>query len=112
MLDKESGKVSVTAFPEVKDIFPHGAHLQPLPASECLDTSPYTEPVDIVSMTNTSVTVRLHPITWPDACENISQPSVRYTVYYRKLDDMNPSDHCGPAGQQCFAKVGMVTDKS
>ena len=74
-------------------------------ASECLDTSPYTDPVDMVSITNTSVTVRLHPVSWPDACENISQPSIRYTVYYRKLDDMNPTDHCGPAGQQCFAKV-------
>ena len=77
-------------------------------ASQCLDTSPYTDSVDIVSVTNTSVIVRLHPVTWPDACENISQPSLRYTVFYRKHDERSSSDQCGPSGQWCDTKVSII----
>ena len=36
-LDKESGKLSVTAFPGVTDMFPYGAHLQPLPGINHLE---------------------------------------------------------------------------
>ena len=34
LLDKESGKLSVTSLPGVTDMFPHGAHLQPLPGND------------------------------------------------------------------------------
>ncbi|XP_052809891.1 proto-oncogene tyrosine-protein kinase ROS-like isoform X2 [Mya arenaria] len=101
MLDKETGMVRSTSLPHVTDILAFGSHLQPLPGSECLDVSPYADPVHIVSYTNTSVRVWMTPVSWPEQCLEISHPAVRYTVFYKVLDDMNPYSDCSDPNYMC-----------
>jgi hypothetical protein len=79
------------------------------PGSECLDTNPYKGEVGIVMYTNTSIKVNLSETTWPVKCTNISHPAVRYTVYYRQLDDMKPNDDCQEDKSVCQSKVLTVT---
>jgi len=76
-----------------------------LPGSECLDVSPYADPVTVLTHTNTSAQVSLTPVTWPDACSDMSHPAVKYTVFYKVLDDMNPWSDCSDTRMPCQFKV-------
>lgn len=66
---------------------------------------PYTEKVEIVTFTNTSIKVRLEDVTWPDTCSSISHPVAKYTVYHRLQDDMKPNEDCQEADNVCTVKV-------
>ncbi|XP_060592485.1 proto-oncogene tyrosine-protein kinase ROS-like isoform X2 [Ruditapes philippinarum] len=112
VMDKATGNLQQTALPHVTDIQAYGAHLHPLPGSECLDTNPYKGEVGIVMYTNTSIKVNLSETTWPVKCTNISHPAVRYTVYYRQLDDMKPNDDCQEDKSVCQSKSGYSRELS
>ncbi|XP_053397738.1 proto-oncogene tyrosine-protein kinase ROS-like isoform X2 [Mercenaria mercenaria] len=112
IMDKATGNLQHTSLEHVTDIQAYGAHLHPLPGSECLDTNPYTGKVDILTYTNTSVKVSLHETSWPDKCTNISHPAVEFTVYYRQLDDMKPNDDCKEDKHVCQTKSGYSRELS
>jgi len=68
-----------------------------------LETPPYTNQVEILYVTNTSVKVRLQEVRWPDWCTDMSHPSVKYTVYFKA--DVNQHDDCRSQKDSCVMQV-------
>ncbi|KAJ8314936.1 hypothetical protein KUTeg_007086 [Tegillarca granosa] len=114
-LHKTTGELTSESVPDVQDILAYGAHLQPLPSSECLDPEAYSGSVDLIERTNTSIKVRLQEVTWPQVCDGISHPDTKYTVYYSAG---TKGDNCGLERIKCqskksnVSKVGIYFNKS
>ncbi|KAK3578565.1 hypothetical protein CHS0354_025280 [Potamilus streckersoni] len=104
-LSKSTGKITETPLSDVQDMVAYGAHLQPLPNSECLVPKAYSGSLNIAQLTNISVHVQLDQVTWPDTCQDMSKPDTRYTIYYKRMTTTVRDNDCFPSGEGCETKV-------
>lgn len=79
---KQDSKVEDIPVPGVRKITAIGSHLQPFPPVRCLLARSLTSEPILLETTSRSVTLELPKPETLLECENISTPSIQYTIYY------------------------------
>lgn len=79
---KQDNKIEEIPVQGVKKIMAIGSHLQPFPSITCLLAKSHVSQPMLLERSARSITLELpKPETLPE-CENISTPSIQYTIYF------------------------------
>lgn len=86
--------------PGVSRIRAIGGHLQPLPPNQCLIVSPIVSRPEVLEVTARSIALELPRPERPPECQNISNASPQYSVYYGVISEEGYSK-CGEDLHHC-----------
>lgn len=91
------------AHPGVSRIRAIGAHLQPMPANDCLTVGSTINKPEVLKVTSRSIVLQLPHAERPTECENVSRASSQYSVYYGIITNDYPE--CGEDLHNCLKVV-------
>ncbi|XP_029434573.1 proto-oncogene tyrosine-protein kinase ROS isoform X2 [Rhinatrema bivittatum] len=101
--DKLSGRIvtQIQLSGDISSATVYSGDSQPYPAPKCLMPRPYTQQVEVMSKTESTLLLHIPPLEFPRECARISRPSLTYTVHYGELQDRASNVTCS-SGLQCF----------
>jgi len=76
--------------------------------SDCLKIASYDGRVTPIASTNTTLVLRLSPWRPPENYPDISRPSVKYIVYYKRANGVDNSTMCDRIPAACDKKVSKI----